>query len=131
MMQLYLKRKFDAAHFLPGHPKCGGMHGHTWLVEVWMEGEVDPKTGMVVDFGEVKFWINHLDHTALNEVLPDRFLPPTAENLVLYFLRYIPKAYRVRVWESDDAYAEMWADQKPEEQPVYGFIKGVDYDSRL
>lgn len=132
MVQLYVKRKFDAAHFLPGHPgKCKNLHGHSWLAEVWVEGEIDTETGMAVDFGEIKEVIDFLDHTTLNEVLPDRFLPPTAENLVLYFLHYIPSAFRVRVWESDNSYAEMWANWEPEEQPVYGFIKGVDYDSRL
>jgi 6-pyruvoyltetrahydropterin/6-carboxytetrahydropterin synthase len=113
MMKLYLKRKFAAAHYLPGHPKCGGMHGHTWLVEVWLEGEVDPKTGMVVDFGKVKHKIDLLDHpgVALNGVLPLKFQPPTAENLVRYFLSKLPDAYRVRVWESDNSYAEMWAEE--------------------
>ena len=106
MMQLYLKRKFAAAHYLPGHPKCGQLHGHTWTVEVWLEGDVDSQTGMVVDFGEVKREIDLLDHTTLNDVLPYEFLPPTAENLVKYFLTNLPLAYRVRVWESDNAYAE-------------------------
>lgn len=110
-MNLYLKRKFAAAHYLPNHPgKCLNLHGHTWLVEVWIEDNIDPETGMVVDFGEVKHQIDLLDHTTLNYVLPQEFLPPTAENLVLYFLKVIPKAYRVRVWESDDAYAEGWDD---------------------
>ena len=112
-MELYIKRKFAAAHYLPAHPgKCQGMHGHTWLVEVWMEGDVDHLTGMVVDFGDVKTVIDFLDHTMLNDVLPQEYLPPTAENLVLYFLHYITSAYRVRVWESSDAYAEDWADAR-------------------
>jgi len=65
------------------------LHGHTWKVEVWLEGEVDPETGMVVDFGEVKYQIDLLDHTTLNWVLPVEFLPPTAENLVKYFLENV------------------------------------------
>jgi 6-pyruvoyl-tetrahydropterin synthase len=61
---------------------------------------------MVVDFGDIKTVIDFLDHTMLNEVIPPEFLPPTAENLVKYFLHYIPEAYRVRVWESDNSFAE-------------------------
>ena len=118
-MKLYLRRKFAASHFLPGHPKCGASHGHTFLAEVWLEDEVDPKTGMVVDFSEVKRVIDTCDHCRLNDVLPKEYLPPTAENLVKYFLHYIPKAYRVRVWESDDACAEDWADWD-EEDPDAG-----------
>jgi len=127
MIQIYLKRKFAAAHYLPDHPKCGHMHGHTYLVEVWMEEEVDPQTGMAVDFGEVKEIIDFLDHTTLNDVLPPEYLPPTAENLVKYFLENIPAAYKVRVWESSDAYAEGWGDD--DEQPLMGFVEGVDYDA--
>ena len=129
-MELYIRRKFAAAHFLPGHPKCGGMHGHTWTVEVWLEGDVDPKTGMVVDFGDAKRVIDTCDHVTLNDVLPEEFQPPTAENLVKYFLEYIHSAYRVRVWESDNAYAEMWAGWE-EEQPLMGFVPEVDYDARI
>ena len=111
MTQLYLKRKFAAAHYLPDHlGKCKYLHGHTWKVEVWMEGEVDPKTGMLVDFGEAKKAIDYLDHTSLNESLPLDYLPPTAENIVLYLLERIPFAYRVRVWESENSYAEDWRD---------------------
>ena len=111
MMQLYIQRKFAAAHYLPDHPgKCKNLHGHTWKVEVWMKGEVDPKTGMVFDFGKVKRVIDLLDHTSLNLSLLPEYFPPTAENLVKYFLKKIPKAYRVRVWESENAYAEDWRD---------------------
>lgn len=111
MLQLYIKRKFAAAHFLPGYPgSCSQMHGHTWLAEVWLEGEVDPKTGMVVDFKKIKDVIDYLDHRVLNEVIGlQDYMPPTAENLVKYFLRHTG-AYRVRVWESDDCFAEGWAD---------------------
>ena len=112
-MKLYLKRKFAAAHYLPDHPgKCRNSHGHTWLAEVWLEGKIDPKTGMVVDFDEVKRVIDTCDHCRLNDVLPQKYLPPTAENLVKYFLEHIREAYRVRVWESEDAYAEDWTDEK-------------------
>lgn len=113
-MILYMKRKIAAAHYLPDHKgACRHLHGHTFLVETWLKGEVDSDTGMVVDFGHVKKVIDELDHQLLNDVLPNEYLPPTAENLVRYFLRYISSAYKVRVWESDDCSAE---DRKPYEE---------------
>ena len=82
-MKLGIIDHVDCAHFLPGHPKCGRLHGHSFRVELVCEGEVDPRTGWLVDFGEVKRifepYLDRLDHRYLNEV--DGLENPTAENL--------------------------------------------------
>jgi len=102
-MKLYVNRKFSAAHHLPRHVgACRNLHGHTWKVEVWLKGEVNTN-GMLVDFGEVKAIIDLFDHSNLN----DTFENPTAENLALYFHQKIPFCIKVRVWESENCYAEM------------------------
>jgi len=58
------KYAFSAAHRLEGHPKCGRLHGHNYVVEVWLEGPL--KEGMVVDYGLmdhiVKPVIDEFDH---------------------------------------------------------------------
>jgi len=63
---------FDAAHFLPGHPKCGEVHGHTWTIEVQLEGKLNDQ-GMVLDFGildtKVRSILKDFDHTLLNNLL--------------------------------------------------------------
>ena len=41
---------FDSMHLLPGHPKCGVPHGHTYKLEVVAEGPV--VNGMVIDFAD-------------------------------------------------------------------------------
>ena len=51
-MRLGVTEYIDCAHFLPGHKKCGQLHGHTYRVEVVIEGE--PDRGMIVDFAELK-----------------------------------------------------------------------------
>ena len=77
---------FEAAHRLPNAPeghKCTRLHGHSYRVELVCEGEADPATGWLVDFGEIKraFAPLHeqLDHRYLNEI--DGLENPTAENL--------------------------------------------------
>ncbi len=77
---------FEAAHRLPNAPpghKCTRLHGHSYRVELVCEGDVDPTTGWLVDFGEIKraFAPLHeqLDHRYLNEI--DGLENPTAENL--------------------------------------------------
>lgn len=48
--------KFDSAHYTEGiTDKCKNIHGHTFTVDVEVEGEeIDEKTGMVIDFGIIK-----------------------------------------------------------------------------
>lgn len=61
--------RFDAAHVIPHHPKCGRLHGHTYALHAEVHGDVDPATGFVVDFGEVKSVLrdiaDRLDHHVL------------------------------------------------------------------
>ncbi|MDW6093059.1 6-carboxytetrahydropterin synthase QueD [Vibrio rhizosphaerae] len=74
-MIIYKEFTFEAAHHLPyvpeGH-KCGRLHGHSFLVRVSVEGEVDPQTGWVIDFAEIKAAFKpiyqRLDHYYLNEI---------------------------------------------------------------
>ena len=48
---------FEAAHRLPHVPeghKCGRLHGHSFMVRLEITGEVDPHTGWIMDFAELK-----------------------------------------------------------------------------
>ena len=67
--------RFEAAHRLPHVPeghKCSRLHGHSYQIDVIVTGEIDPHTGMVVDFNDIaKAWEplhNVLDHYYLNEI---------------------------------------------------------------
>lgn len=75
--------KFDAAHYLPYYQgKCNNMHGHTWTVDIELEGPVGEDTGMVIDFVKVKELMDpileRLDHAELNSFIDN----PTCETLV-------------------------------------------------
>jgi 6-pyruvoyltetrahydropterin/6-carboxytetrahydropterin synthase len=118
---------FSAAHHLPNHPKlCQYVHGHNYKLEVTVEGEIDPETGMVIDFQHLKatVWsvLKDLDHSDLNKlkIQINKFnFPwenPTAENMIewiwnvltVYFSenkRY--KLNRLRLWETDNCYVEL------------------------
>ena len=80
-MKLGLIADFDAAHSLPGYQgKCANLHGHTYKVEVVIEGSRG-EDGFVMDFYQLKKILNavlkDLDHSNLNDLLPN----PTAENI--------------------------------------------------
>ncbi len=77
---------FEAAHWLPTFPeghKCRRMHGHSFRVQVFVEGEVSEERGYLMDFAEIKAATREveeqLDHRVLNEV--GGLENPTAENL--------------------------------------------------
>lgn len=66
---------FEAAHRLPHAPegnKCRRLHGHSFQIDVSVEGPVDPHFGWVMDFAELKSVVNpvidRLDHHFLNEI---------------------------------------------------------------
>jgi 6-pyruvoyltetrahydropterin/6-carboxytetrahydropterin synthase len=64
-------------------------HGHNYIVEVTLEGDPDPVTGMVRDLKEIKDVLNTeviepFDHRFLNrEVAPFDKIIPTAENIAV------------------------------------------------
>ncbi|HEY8902892.1 MAG TPA: 6-carboxytetrahydropterin synthase QueD [Chthoniobacterales bacterium] len=67
--------RFESAQTLPNVPathKCGRMHGHSFLVEISVEGEVNPATGWIYDHAEISRAMDPivelLDHAYLNEV---------------------------------------------------------------
>src|SRR3954469_19232781 len=54
-MRLERSYRFEAAHFLPRVPpghKCARMHGHSYRIEITIEGELDER-GWVMDFAEI------------------------------------------------------------------------------
>ena len=66
---------FEAAHYLPHVPpghKCGQLHGHSYRLEIILQGELDEEKGWVMDFSEIKKTISPLleilDHSCLNKI---------------------------------------------------------------
>ncbi len=107
--------KFEAAHRLPKVPaghKCARLHGHSFVVEVAIVGEVNPATGWVIDFGELyDIWKpleNRLDHNYLNEI--PGLENPTSELLAKWIwdqLRpALPMLEQVTLFETCDARCE-------------------------
>ncbi len=70
-------------------------HGHTYQLEVAVEGEIDPETGYVMDFADLKRAvqenvIHHLDRRHLNyDVEFLRGVNPTAENIAIGIWRQL------------------------------------------
>jgi 6-pyruvoyltetrahydropterin/6-carboxytetrahydropterin synthase len=85
-MEIFREFTFEAAHRLPHVPeghKCARLHGHSYRVELHVQGAVGVDTGWVMDFADLKDAFrplhDQLDHYYLNEVAG--LDNPTSENL--------------------------------------------------
>lgn len=100
--------------------KCSypNYHGHNYVLETWVEGEIDPETGFVIDLKKLKELIRNevterFDHRNLNLDCPEFVdLKPTAENIALVVWNTLrsklDEKYNltVRLWETENNVAE-------------------------
>lgn len=79
--------RFDAAHLLPGHPKCGRLHGHTYALHAIVRGEMS-RSGFILDFGEVKGALkriaDRLDHHVLVPTKNPDYHPEESKDTVRF-----------------------------------------------
>jgi len=108
-MKLGITEYIDCAHYLPGHDKCGRLHGHTYTIDVVIEGE--KKGGMVVDFADLKKSIKEVlgeyDHRSFNEIMDYPSVENITELLADKLKARLPYNFTIRVWEGHGKYAEL------------------------
>ena len=118
----YIKAEWDEAKNRAVFGPCYNppAHGHNYMVEVTVLGEVDPKTGMVVNLFDLKRVLlnvlEEFDHKNLNLDMPyfeGRI--PTSENLAcvlwtkLDTQKSIGTLHAIRLYEDEDLYADVTA----------------------
>lgn len=88
-MEIFRAFTFDAAHrltHLPDTHKCRRLHGHTFRVEIHVDGELLQKYDWVIDFSDiiknVSPVIEELDHNYLNDI--EGLENPTSENIAMW-----------------------------------------------
>ncbi len=119
--EVYVKTHFSAAHRLHGYPgDCARMHGHNWIVEVYVRCSALDDLGIGMDFrdirGAVKEVLERMDHCDLNELPAFREVNPTSEHIARYLYRELSqiintdvvKVSRVKVCETPGAGAYYW-----------------------
>lgn len=89
-------------------------HGHNYYIEVTVEGEPDPITGMVINLSELdeiikRVLISQVDHHHFNYDVPFmQNMVPTVENIVVAFWNELApnlttvQLKRIRLWESEN-----------------------------
>jgi 6-pyruvoyltetrahydropterin/6-carboxytetrahydropterin synthase len=136
-MEAYLtiSTHFSAAHRL-AHPdlsyeenteiygKCArpNGHGHNYHLDVTVKGEIDPRTGMIVDLGALHkvvedYVVEPFDHTFLNkDISYFADVVPTAENIAIYIRQLLQQPirelgaqlYKVKLIESPNNSCEVY-----------------------
>lgn len=139
-MEAYLtvSTHFSAAHRL-AHPslsyeenseiygKCArpNGHGHNYHLEVTVKGEIDPRTGMIVELGALHqviddYVVEPFDHTFLNKDIPYfAQVVPTAENIAIYIRQLLQQPiqdlgaqlHKVRLVESPNNSCEVYCSE--------------------
>lgn len=97
--------------------KCNSLHGHNYYMEVTLCGEIDSKTGYLMDLKKLKDIlyseiISKVDHKNLNEVILFEGVIPTTENMVIIFWNTLKdkiendkvKLYSIKLSETDKNY---------------------------
>ena len=108
-MKIFKSFTFDSAHFLPNVPdghKCKAVHGHTYRLTVFLEGELDENLQWVLDFSELKKVMNPIldsvDHKLLNEI--EGLENPTCEVITMWLWHKIkakmPLLTKVELYET-------------------------------
>ena len=103
MYEVRKRIEISAAHrlILDYESKCTNLHGHNWIIDVFLRSETLNKNGMIMDFIEIKRKIqDKFDHKVINDEVD---FNPTAENIAKYICDVLaPYCYRVDVQESID-----------------------------
>lgn len=88
-MILFKKFVFDSAHYLPNVPddhKCKRIHGHTYHLTLFLEGDLHPSLGWVIDFSEVSRVVDpvikKIDHCLMNDI--PELENPTCEAIAIW-----------------------------------------------
>lgn len=124
MIKIRRRETFNAAHRLfkkdwtdeqnlAVFGKCShpNYHGHNYVIEVWLEGEIDPETGFVMDLKNLKEIIQNeiierFDHRNLNLDCPEfKDIIPTTENVAIVswniLRKYIPAKLKLEIHLSE------------------------------
>jgi 6-pyruvoyltetrahydropterin/6-carboxytetrahydropterin synthase len=138
---IYKEVQIDASHRLLHYQgKCANLHGHRWKVEVWVEGEPDAKTNILIDYNLIKQAVAKYDHQIIlnqDDPMVSAIKPfqhvittpgdPTSELLALIIRNDLYEICRtqgieaaiprIRVWESPNSYAELKTPETLSELP--------------
>ena len=120
MYEIKTQLSFSAAHHLLNYDgECENQHGHNWLVEAYVRGEILAKSNILIDFkkskGELRKVLAYLDHEDINELPEFKNESPSSEMLAYYVYTKLKEKfaelYKVSVWETQESCASYFEEE--------------------
>jgi 6-pyruvoyltetrahydropterin/6-carboxytetrahydropterin synthase len=121
IFEIYVQTHFSAAHALNGYPgDCARLHGHNWIIDVFVRCRKLDAIGIGIDFRKIKDSVKgvlkNLDHFNLNELPAFQKVNPTSENIARFLYRELSAQLntdhitvsRIKVSETPGAGAFYW-----------------------
>jgi 6-pyruvoyltetrahydropterin/6-carboxytetrahydropterin synthase len=121
VFEICVEAQFSAAHSLAGyHGNCMQVHGHNWIVEVFVRCRELNDIGIGIDFRNVRQAIRdiikNVDHSYLNEHPEFKDTNPSSENIARFLFRELgekinsdtAKVSKVKVSETRSSGAYYW-----------------------
>ena len=121
VFEICVETHFSAAHSLTGYlGNCANIHGHNWIVEVFVRCRELSDIGIGIDFRDVrqaiKDIIKDIDHSYLNEYPEFKNTNPSSENIAKFLYRELGgkinsdnvKLSKIKVSETRGAGAYYW-----------------------
>ncbi len=107
---------FDSSHFLDEYDgKCSNLHGGRYELWVSVKGPIDPRTGMVLDYGYMKtildkYIVELFDHHCLNYSVKELGWRSTTELICMYIwkvlIEFFPNLYKLELHETEGSKCE-------------------------
>ncbi|MCG6877987.1 MAG: 6-carboxytetrahydropterin synthase QueD [Deltaproteobacteria bacterium] len=124
VFEIYVQTHFSAAHALNGYPgDCARVHGHNWIIDVFVRCKKLDDIGIGIDFRDIKKSVKNvlksLDHFNLNDLPAFQNMNPTSENIARFLYRELGlqlnsdtvTVSKVKVSETPGAGAFYWEEE--------------------
>ena len=120
MFEIKTQAFFSAAHHLLNYEgECENQHGHNWMVEAYVKGEMLDKSNILIDYKVLKRELNKvldmLDHKDINELPEFKGESPSSEMIAKFIYNTLKERIvqlnKISVWETQTSCASYFEEE--------------------
>lgn len=120
MYEIKTQAFFSAAHHLLNYEgECENQHGHNWMVEAYVRGNLLDKSNILIDYKvlkrELKAVLDLLDHKDINELEDFQGESPSSEMIASFIYKKLKEKIvqlnKISVWETQTSCASYFEEE--------------------